>query len=113
MFCRINFELAGLRVLIVDDNETNRNEYQQLCCSWGYLCTTAKDAQQALLLLEESLLCDEPFQLLLLDQQMPSLSGLDFAGLLSNRADLKSVRVILLSSLRSIVLKWSELRHLA
>jgi len=93
-----NFELAGLRVLIVEDNETSRNEYQQLCRNWGYSCATAKDAQEALTLLEESLLCHEPFQLLLLDQQMPSLSGLDFAGLLSNRADLKSVRVILLSS---------------
>ena len=93
-----NAELAGLRVLVVDDNETNRNIYQQLCANWGYVCTTASSALEALAALEDSLRRDEAFQLVLLDQHMPSLTGLDFAGLLSNRPDFSSIRIILLSS---------------
>lgn len=93
-----NPELAGLRVLVVDDNETNRSIYKQMCANWGYYCDTASDAMEALVMLEEALTKGEPYQLVLLDQHMPGLTGLDFAGLLKNRPNLKEIRIILLSS---------------
>jgi two-component system sensor histidine kinase/response regulator len=94
-----NPELAGLRVLVVDGNEISRSSYKQMCASWGYSCGTAKDAMEALAMLEASYKKREPYRLVLLDHQpMPGLTGLDFAGLLSNRPDFKQLRIILLSS---------------
>ncbi|NBB77997.1 MAG: response regulator [Verrucomicrobia bacterium] len=93
-----NSELAGLRVLIVDDNTTNCNLYQQMCAGWGYRSSAASNGVSGLLALEEAVREGDPFRLILLDQQMPGLTGLDLASLVRNRPDLKDVRMILLSS---------------
>ncbi len=93
-----NPELAGLRVLIADDNETNRDIFRQMCAGWGYRGSCAKDGLEALSILEEAARCGEPYQLLLLDQQMPGLDGLDLASLIDRRPNLRGLRILLLSS---------------
>ncbi|MGJ8640210.1 MAG: response regulator [Opitutaceae bacterium] len=93
-----NPALAGLRVLIVDDNQTNREIYAQMCEGWGYRSTVAESGMSALLILESALKEDDPIQLILLDHQMPGLSGLDFVRLLDGRSELSDCRVLLLSS---------------
>lgn len=93
-----NSELAGLRVLIVDDNETNCNLYQQMCSGWGYRSSAAFDGVSGLLALQDAVQEGDPFRLILLDQQMPGLTGLDLASLVGNRPDLRDVKMILLSS---------------
>jgi two-component system, sensor histidine kinase and response regulator len=93
-----NPELAGLRVLVVDDNLTNRDIYQQMCAGWGYRSSGAKDSLEALALLEQAVSENDPYLLILLDQQMPGLSGLDLAGLVRSRPEMSESRIILLSS---------------
>jgi PAS domain S-box-containing protein len=93
-----NSELAGLRILIVDDNKTNCNLYQQMCAGWGYRSEAAFDGVSGLLALESAVREGDPFRLILLDQQMPGLTGLDLASLVRNRPDLREVQMILLSS---------------
>jgi PAS domain S-box-containing protein len=93
-----NPELAGLRVLVVDDNRTNRDIYQQMCEGWGYRCSVAAGGLRALEMLEAGSRDDDPFQLILLDQQMAGLNGLDLASLVSNRPELEETKIILLSS---------------
>lgn len=93
-----NPELAGLHVLIVDDNSTNREIYQQMCKGWGYRCALARDGVEALAMLEEACDQDDPYQLVLLDQQMPGLTGLDLASLVMSRPELKDTKLLLLSS---------------
>lgn len=93
-----NPELAGMRVLIVDDNKTNRDIYSQMCAGWGYRHAIAGDGKSAILALEKAVEEGDHFELVILDQQMPGLSGLDVASLIKSRADLASTRLILLSS---------------
>jgi len=93
-----NPELAGMRVLIVDDNFTNRDIYQQMCSGWGYRSEAVKDAISALNKMEEALVEGDAFDLLILDQQMPGLTGLDLAGLIKSRPELRSAELLLLSS---------------
>lgn len=93
-----NAELAGLRVLIVDDNHTNCDLYQQMCAAWGYRSHVVHDGLSGLAALEEAIRVDDAYRLILLDQQMPGLSGLDFASLVRSRPDLRTTEVILLSS---------------
>lgn len=93
-----NAELAGLRVLIVDDNTTNCDLYQQMCSGWGYRSSLAEDGLSGLSQLEEATRDGDPFRLILLDQQMPGLTGLDLASLVRTRPDLRHTEIILLSS---------------
>jgi len=93
-----NPELAGLHVLVVDDNQTNRDIYAQMCAGWGYRSGLAKDGPEALSMLEGALKDRDPYQLILLDHQMPGLSGLDLASVVRNRPELDDCRIILLSS---------------
>lgn len=90
--------LAGLKVLIVDDNEANRDIYQQCCTRWGFNSIACASAFEGLKLIEQSLQECEPIQLILLDQQMPYVNGLEFAQLMANRTEMKAIPVILLSS---------------
>ncbi|MGB0415105.1 MAG: response regulator [Coraliomargarita sp.] len=91
-------ELLDLRVLVVDDNETNREIYERMCSGWGYRSKGVKDGVAALKLLEQAQQTDDPFRLVLLDQQMPGINGLDLASLINSRPELKETKLLLLSS---------------
>jgi len=60
------------RLLVVDDNEMNRDMLSRRLKSKGYVVEMAEDGQQAL-----DMLGKEPFDLVLLDVMMPGISGLD------------------------------------
>ncbi len=91
-------KLRGMRVLVVDDNKTNRDILSDLCDQWGFLCATAPGGLDALDMLETAALKKKPFQLVLLDQHMPELNGLDVGALILNRPTLEGIKIILLSS---------------
>ncbi len=93
-----NPELAGLRVLIVDDNATNREIYSQMCAGWGYRSSSAADGVAAIKMMEDAVRSGDRFRLMILDQQMPGLTGLDLASLVKSRADLQQTKIIILSS---------------
>jgi len=91
-------KLQSLRVLVVDDNQTNRLILTDLCRNWGFRPQAATSGLEALEILEDAQQEEDPIQLVLLDQEMPSLSGLDVAALISNRPQLSRVKVVLLAS---------------
>jgi len=91
-------KLKGLRVLIIDDNQTNRTILLRLCEQWGFVGAGAASGLEGLDLLEVGVRKKQPYQLVLLDQHMPELSGLDVAALMLNRPSLVGMKIILLSS---------------
>ncbi len=90
--------LKALRVLIVDDNQTNRTILSRLCEQWGFVAVGVAGGLEGLDTLEAATRKNQPFQLMLLDQHMPELSGLDVAALVLNRPSLAGIKIILLSS---------------
>lgn len=98
--------LQGLKVLIVDDNRTNREILLELCKNWGFEPKAVSGGLDALVALEDAHRNDMPFKLVLMDHQMPNLSGLDVVTLIRNRSALQDVKIILLSS--SLVFQDSE-----
>lgn len=102
-------ELLDLRVLVVDDNDTNREIYERMCSGWGYRSTGVHDGVAALKLLEQAQQTDDPFRLVLLDQQMPGINGLDLASLISVRPELGKTKLLLFSSsLNSVEVERAE-----
>ncbi len=90
--------LSGTRVLIVEDNPTNRAILQAQCASLGLALETASDATEALAAIRDAVTRGMPFDVALLDMHMPGLSGLELAKCIAADASLAALRMILLTS---------------
>jgi len=71
--------LTGVAVLVVDDNETNRMILDRQLTAWGMRVVTAPDGPSALRMLRAAHLTGRPFELAVLDLQMPGIDGLELA----------------------------------
>ncbi len=91
-------ELLGLRVLVVDDNETNREILLHQTRAWKMSSSAAGDAAGALTELHSALAAGVPYQVVLLDMQMPGTDGLTLARKIKAESELAGVRLVLLSS---------------
>ncbi len=86
--------LSGKRVLIVDDNKTNRNILNQQTSSLQMISTVLASGAEALKELENKY----EFDLAILDYQMPEMDGIMLAEKIKNIPERKSLPLILLSS---------------
>jgi signal transduction histidine kinase/CheY-like chemotaxis protein len=89
--------LHGLHILVVDDNETNRIILREQLVAWGARCQTVASGAEAIHALN-AVLASDAFGLVLLDMQMPGMSGVQTAAVL--KADPRHARtpLVLLSS---------------
>ena len=90
--------LHGLRVLIVDDNATNRRILEEWVRAWQMEPAAVGDGLAALDALWDAVSAGRPYALVLLDARMPDTDGLALAAKIRKRAELSSTRIILLTS---------------
>jgi CheY-like chemotaxis protein len=90
--------LQGQRVLVVDDNATNRKVImgQLSLCRMEPVC--ASSADEALSLMRQAATVGRPFEVALLDHQMPGCDGAKLGAMINSEAALRSTRLILLTS---------------
>jgi len=84
---------------VVDDNETNRKIVHEQVISWGMKNGQAEDGQSALEVLHQAAERGEPYDLAILDTQMPEMDGLQLARLIKADPAISSTRLIMLSSI--------------
>src|SRR5581483_1011516 len=89
-------QLSGKRVLVVEDNATNRHIMVHRLKQWGLVVETVATGREALAMLAHS----PPFEAAILDLQLPDLDGLELAGKIRRLPHGDSLPVILLSSVR-------------
>ena len=89
-------ELAGLRVLLVDDNATNLSVLQHQVRSWGMRGDCASSGPDALGLLGGA--AGDPYAVALLDLRMPGMDGIELARAIKADPVLEPVRLIMLTS---------------
>jgi two-component system, sensor histidine kinase and response regulator len=91
-------ELRGQRILIVDDNLTNRKVLmgQLSLCGMDPLC--ASSADEALAQMRHAAAAGRPFEVALLDHQMPGTDGANLGQIILNEPELRATRLILLTS---------------
>ncbi|MDQ0618384.1 PAS domain-containing hybrid sensor histidine kinase/response regulator [Arthrobacter globiformis] len=94
--------LTGLRVLVVDDNATNRLILESQLRSWQLRPDTAADARAALSRAKEAAGTADPYEIAVLDLCMPDMDGLEIARAMTADPALASIRIILLTSTRRI-----------
>jgi CheY-like chemotaxis protein/HPt (histidine-containing phosphotransfer) domain-containing protein len=86
------------RVLIVDDNATNRMILTHYLSNWGFTLSEADNGPAALDELEAAVLRNEPYDLLLSDMQMPGMDGFALARAIIENPAIADTPRILLSS---------------
>ena len=87
--------LTGLRVLVVDDKETNRQILLHQTASWGMFPSDAGSAADALKILRAS---PGAFDVVMLDLMMPEMDGFDLAREIKASPELSHLKLVLLSS---------------
>lgn len=90
--------LRGCRVLIVDDNETNRTILTETLRGWGMSADQAGDADQGLRLIEQAAAQDHPYDLVLLDYCMPGMDGAQMLSRMKADSGFSRVIVMMLTS---------------
>jgi CheY-like chemotaxis protein len=91
--------LRGKRVIIVDDNASNRRYLRGLCEHWGMRCDEALDGEQALQRCRQAATGADAYDLILLDCNMPGVDGLEVLAELHTDAATGAIKVILQTSM--------------
>jgi PAS domain S-box-containing protein len=91
--------LEGLRVCCVDDHPTNRFLLAQYCLEWGMDAVVAATPTEALWLLQGATAHGKPFDLAIVDMEMPEMDGKGLAEVIKRNSAIENVRLVLLTSL--------------
>ena len=91
-------DLAGLRVLIVDDNETDRMLLMQIVRNLGANPTETIDGKSGLQELDKAQKSGDPYKVILLDYLMPGMDGFEVAEAIKQNPALKTPIIITTSS---------------
>ncbi|MFO1497112.1 MAG: PAS domain S-box protein [Verrucomicrobiota bacterium] len=104
--------LADLKVLVVDDNETNRLMVTTWLGEWGCNCVAVGDPVEGLNVLRQAALGARPFRVALLDFVMPDMDGVALGRQIKADPTLEQTRLILLGSARPALLQQAALSDL-
>lgn len=91
-------DVSGLRILVVDDNETNRFILEEQLAGWNIDAAIAASGVEGLGLLDDAHRRDVPFDVVLLDYVMPGVNGEQFARMVRGDGRFADTRIILLTS---------------
>ncbi len=95
---RLPVQLRGLRVLVVDDNATNRRILEEVLTQWRMQPTAVASAQAALEAMEAAERAKRPYPLVLLDASMPVMDGFELAAKIQQHPRLAGASIMMLSS---------------
>ncbi|HUA17245.1 MAG TPA: response regulator [Bryobacteraceae bacterium] len=90
--------LEDLRVLVVDDNATNRQILEKTLAYWRMRPTAVSSAKEALRALDEANSAGAPFRLMLVDCHMPEVDGFTLAAQIQKAPEFRDLIIVMLTS---------------
>jgi len=90
--------LSGVKVLIVDDNRTNRRILEGLLSKWGMDASTSPDGEEALAALEDARESGTAYGLVLTDMHMPKMDGFALVEEIKQRPEIGAATIMMLTS---------------
>lgn len=94
----LNLNLKDLRVLVVDDNETNRLILTEQMTEWGIIVEEAEDGAAGIEKLRFAASTGNPFKITVLDQIMPEINGIEIAKLIKADPLIAETHLVLMTS---------------
>ncbi len=91
--------LRGKRVLIVDDNDTNREILTIQFKTWGIVMGSVASGPEALGALYSALSQNEPYEIAVLDMMMPGMDGETLGRMIKSDARLRDLKLVMMTSL--------------
>jgi len=88
-------DLRGMKVLVVDDNATSRGIFQEMLESFSFEVTLATSGHEGLTELEQASE-SQPFELVIMDWQMPGMDGIEASKRIKNHKGLSKIPAIVL-----------------
>src|SRR6266478_4661234 len=90
--------LRAVKVLVVDDNRTNRRILEGMLGRWEMKSTSAQDGEEALAKLSEAQEASAPFALILMDMHMPEMDGFELIERIRQGKDSSTATIMMLTS---------------
>src|SRR5210317_979761 len=88
-------ELRGMKVLAVDDNATSRSIFQEMLESFSFEVSVATSGEEGITELEAANE-DKPFELVIMDWQMPGMDGIEASKRIKQHKDLSKIPAIVM-----------------
>ncbi len=92
-------DINGTRILVADDNETNRTILTKILKNFGCRVAAVENGSDAIKALKTAAADNAPFKVLLLDMMMPGMDGEHTTIIIKNTATIKAAKIIMLTSL--------------
>ena len=97
--CSAQSGVCGARILVVDDNATNREILLGRFKAWGARSDEASDGEMGLRLLREAAQAGDPYRVAVLDMQMPGMDGEELGRAIKANAELADTRLVMMTSI--------------
>ncbi len=94
----VSVDIRGMRMLVVDDNQTNRTILAKILQSFGCYVESVESGACALKVLRETVKDGKLFDLVLLDMRMPGMDGEQTLHAIKNDPQIKGTTVVILTS---------------
>ncbi|MEA2626039.1 MAG: hypothetical protein QOD06_2084 [Candidatus Binatota bacterium] len=91
--------LEGIRLLIVDDNETNRNILHHQAAKWRARADRAVSGREGLSMLRHAQAAGDPYRIAVIDMHMPEMDGLMLAEAIKSDPAIAATALVMLTSL--------------
>jgi two-component system sensor histidine kinase/response regulator len=93
-----DLSLSDFRMLVVDDNATNRKILSYQLASWGVTHDSAQDGFEGLSMVERAIGSAQPYRLAIVDMQMPGMDGPEFVDKIRNNPKLSGMKIVIITS---------------
>ncbi|MBU0729964.1 MAG: response regulator [Proteobacteria bacterium] len=91
--------ISGMRVLVIDDNTTNRLILTEMLTNWGMSPDAVSSGKEGFATLKKEATGNNPYRLLILDFQMPDMDGFAVTQLIKNEPCLAGLTLVILTSM--------------
>ncbi len=90
--------IKQVRILVVDDNDTNRMILEKMLTKWGMIPQAVNSAKGALEILNSSIHDDQQFKMALIDVMMPEMDGFELTDIIRSNDQWSDLKIAIMSS---------------